>query len=138
MADADSKKEPPQALSPLELALMEVIWELGECSSADVIAKFNETRSLAPTTIRTVLSKIRKKGYIEPVPTIERGFRIRPIIGRETLARKSLAELLVSSLFRGSPQQAICYLLEDHDLSDEELDEIRRKVAEIKRRSRKK
>ena len=52
-------------LSRLELAVMGVVWELGDCSSAEVIAAFTKRRRLAVTTIRTVLANLRKKGYLE-------------------------------------------------------------------------
>ncbi len=114
-------------LSRLELSVMGVVWELGECSSAEVVEAFQRERDLAPTTIRTVLANLRKKGYLEPVPTTERGFRLRPMVGREVVAKRSLSALL-PSLFGGSPGRAIACLLKDESLSDQELDEIRRMV----------
>ena len=80
-------------LSRLELAVMGVVWELGDCSSAEVIAEFTKRRRLAVTTIRTVLANLRKKGYLEPIPTIERGFRLRACMsarrGRRPHARRT-------------------------------------------------
>lgn len=112
-------------MSRLELAMMDVVWDLGECSSAEVIEAFRKRRKLAPTTIRTVLAKLRKKGYLEPVPTIERGFRLKATLSRSAVAKRSLRELL-KSLFKGSPRQAIAYLLSEEELSDEDMQEIRR------------
>ena len=72
-------------LSALELAVMSVIWELGECGSREVIDAYNAraARELADTTIRTIVANLRRKGYVEPVPTIERGMRLRPAVARE-------------------------------------------------------
>jgi len=103
---------------------MNVIWDLGECSSAEVTAVFTRKRPLAPTTIRTVLANLRKKGYLEPVPSIERGFRLRATVDRESVARRTL-KALVSSLFGGSPRQAIAYLLKHEEISDSDRAEIR-------------
>jgi len=130
VTDKNSRKERP-ALSPLELAVMDVVWNLGDCTSAEVIAEFGKKRSLAPTTIRTVLANLRGKGYIRPIPTIGRGYKLRPSVAREAVARRSLRQLL-SSLFKNSPQQAIAYMLDDADVSDEELDEIRRMIDQRK------
>ena len=99
-------------LSALEIEVMGVVWKLGECSSAEVIAEFTSIRPLAPTTIRTVLSNLRGKGYLELVPTIERGYRFRATVARESVVRRSLKELL-ASLFQGSPRQAIAYLIRE-------------------------
>lgn len=118
-----SHGRPP--MSPLELDVMDVVWPLGDCTSAEVIDAFTaKKRALAPTTIRTVLASLRKKGYLKPIPTTERGFRLRPTVGREAVARRSLKELL-GAFFAGSPRQAIAYMLDETDLTDDELDEIR-------------
>lgn len=121
------------AMSSLELEVMDVVWELGDCTSAQVIDAFTKKRPLAPTTIRTVLTNLRTKGYIKPIPTIGRGFMFRPTVQRESVARRSLRELL-TSLFGNSPRQAIAYLLDDANVSEDELDEIRRMVDERKRK----
>lgn len=125
------KSRPP--LTSLELAVMDTIWELGECTSSQIVETFRRKRPLAPTTIRTVLTSLRKKGYITPVPTIERALRLRPAVPRETVARRSLRELL-ASLFEDSPRQAIACLLDHTDLSDDELEDIRRLVEQRKRK----
>lgn len=121
------------ALSSLELDVMDVVWELGDCTSAQVIDTFTKKRPLAPTTIRTVLTNLRNKGYIKPIPTIGRGFMFRPTVQRESVARRSLRELL-TSLFGNSPRQAIAYLLDDANVTEDELDEIRRMIDERKRK----
>lgn len=122
-------------LSDLELQVMDTVWTLGECSSAEVVAAFQRKRRLAPTTIRTVLANLRRKSYLEPVPTIERGFRLRPTVSRDAVAQRSLAKL-VGILFDGSPRQAIAHLLKDEAIDEEELDEIRRMLQRRKRDGR--
>ncbi len=126
-----SPERPP--LSGLELEVMLVVWELGECTSGDVIARFRGKRRLAPSTIRNVLSNLRAKGYVRPVPSIGRGFLLRPTVRREAVTRRTLKSLM-SSLFQGSPKQAIVYLLADTRISNEDLDEIRRLIEARKRR----
>jgi len=116
-------------LSRLELAIMDVVWVLGDCSSAEVIAEFTKRRRLAETTIRTVLANLRKKGYLEPIPTIERGFRLRARVSRDAVAGRTLRGL-VANLFGGSPREAIAHLLQDERLDDAELKEIRRLLDE--------
>jgi len=110
---------------------MATVWELGDCSSAEVIAAFTKRRRLAVTTIRTVLANLRKKGYLEPIPTIERGFRLRARVTRDAVAGRTLRGL-VGSLFGGSPRQAIAHLLKDERLNEAELEEIRRLLDEHK------
>ena len=86
---------------------------------------------LADTTIRTVLRNLRKKGYVEPVPTIERGMRLRPTVPREVVARRTLREL-VEGFFGGSPRKALSFLLKDEAIDEDELAAIRRILEEAR------
>jgi predicted transcriptional regulator len=122
--DRPAQNDRPE-LSRLELAVMDVVWELGTGSSSQIITAFQKRRPLAPTTIRTVLANLRRKRYLERVPTVERGFRLKAAVSRAVVARRSLREVL-ATLFQGSLQQAIACLLSDESLSDEEMKEIRR------------
>jgi BlaI family transcriptional regulator, penicillinase repressor len=129
MTDQRTGKRDLPELSRLEMAVMTVVWKLGDCSSAEVIAEFSKQRPLAETTIRTVLANLRKKGYLEPIPTIERGFRLRATVSRDAVAGRTLGGL-VASLFGGSPREAIAHLLNDERLDEAELAEIRRLLDE--------
>ncbi|MFT4641935.1 MAG: BlaI family penicillinase repressor [Verrucomicrobiales bacterium] len=111
------------SLSDLELEVMKVVWDLGDCSSAQVVEAYQVKRALAPTTIRTVLTKLKEKGYVKQIPSMQRGFMFRPTILREKMAKRSLKDCL-DSWFNGAPKQAIAYLL-DEDLPPEELAEIK-------------
>ena len=115
-------------LSDLETEVMAVVWELEDCSSNQVIEAFAKRRKLAPTTIRTVLKNIEKKGYLKRVPSLERGHRFRPAVKREAVAEHSLRRL-VANLFNDSPRLAVAYLLKDERLAEEDLREIRRLLA---------
>lgn len=115
-------------LSGLELEVMNLVWDLGESTSADIVDAFTQRRPLAPTTIRTVLSNIEEKGYLQRVPTTERALRYRPSFAREAVATQTLQQL-VGRLFGGSPKAAIAQLLADEELDAAELDEIQKLVS---------
>ena len=124
-------------LSRLEQEIMNVVWNLGKCSSAEVIESYTKKRELAKTTIRTVIANLLKKGYIEQVPSMERGYRYRPCVSRDAVAKRSLKQL-VSGLFSGSPRQAIAHLLRDERIDDGDLEEIHKMLDERKRGGRRK
>jgi predicted transcriptional regulator len=114
---------------------MNIVWRLEECTSAGIIEEYCKKRPLAETTIRTVLSNLRKKGYLELVPTVERTYVYRSAVSRESVARRRL-RTLIGRLFGGSPREAISYLIEDEDLDDAEFEAIRGMI-ESKRGGRK-
>jgi len=115
-------ERPP--LSRLEQRIMGVVWNLGECTSNEVIAEFRKTENLAETTIRTVLANLRKKGYLELVPTIERQHRFRATVSRERAGRRTLRDL-IGGFFGGSPKMMLVHLIEDESLSEEDLEQLR-------------
>lgn len=128
------KRRPPgrskaTELSALEQEMMRVCWQLREFTSAEVIEEFCKLRPLADTTIRTVLSKLREKGYLELVPTTDRRYRMRPAVDRQSVAGRRLKQL-VSVLFGDSAHEAILYLLKDENLKLEELEEIHSQIEE--------
>jgi len=122
------RKQLPE-LSPLELEVMNVIWDLGECTSADVITQFSKKRKLANTTIRTVLANIRKKGYLDVVPSVEPRIRFCPSVSKRAVTRRTVKQLL-ENMFEDSPSEAIAFLLAEEDIDKKELDEIRRLLDE--------
>lgn len=120
------KKDEAQAgeLTPLEEAVMAVVWQLGECSSAEVIVHYNNHHEpLAKTTIRTVLANLREKDFLTPVPTTERGFRLRATVTRNDFAARTLRQI-TRRLLNGNPRHAITCLINDEDIDDADLEAI--------------
>ena len=57
----DQSANPP-SLGPLEIAVMEILWERGESNVHDVVEKLD--RPLAYTTVMTTLDRLYKKGLL--------------------------------------------------------------------------
>jgi predicted transcriptional regulator len=51
-------------LTPGEFELIEILWPLGEASVKDVWSRVDPARSLAYTTVMTVLEKMYRKGIL--------------------------------------------------------------------------
>jgi predicted transcriptional regulator len=56
------KASTPPTLGPLEIAVMEILWEHGESNVHDVTGKLD--RPLAYTTVMTTLDRLYKKGLL--------------------------------------------------------------------------
>ena len=111
---------------------MKALLELEKpCTSAQVIEKFNENKKepLAATTIRTVLSNLKKKNYIEQVPSMERGHMYRPT---KNTQRRSLLDL-VTFFFNDKPKEAVSCLLPE--LDPEELKELEDEIKNVRKRT---
>jgi len=128
--------EEQRELTPLEEDVMRGLWQCGECTSAEIIEVFRrEHRDLAETTIRTVLSNLREKGYVTVTRASGRHFLYRAEVSRDSVARAALRDY-VKRLTDGSPSQAIAYLIEDSNISEQELEELRG-LLEARRKGRK-
>ena len=54
-----------KTLSELEQEVMDVVWSLGKCTIREVVDETNKTKSLAYTTIATILERLHEKGFVE-------------------------------------------------------------------------
>jgi len=117
------KSKKLESLTSLEEEIMRTVWELNECSSAEVLAAHAKTRTLAPTTIRTILTKLYEKGYVKRVPTVERGYRMKPAVSRESVGSR-LVSRIVSTFYGGSPHLLVSNLLREDDIDEDTLQEI--------------
>ncbi len=120
------KKDPAGApeLTGLELEIMQVVWGRGNATAAEVGAALGRKRPLAATTIHTVLANLRAKGFIKPIPTVERVLRFAPVVAREKIASRSLRQLM-SAFFGGSPQRLLAHLIKEEKVGTAELAELR-------------
>src|SRR4051794_22469070 len=109
---------------------MDVLWDRGSATVAEVAEALPKDLGLAYNTVLTTLRILEDKGYLgHTKPDDARAFRYRPVVGREEASR-SAVRYLVSRFFRNSPELLVLNLLEDEELSDTELARIRAMVAE--------
>jgi predicted transcriptional regulator len=112
-----------------EIRLMDVVWEKGPVTVADVAEALPKELGLAYNTVLTTMRILEEKGYLSHTRTEEgRAFRYSAVVGREEAGRKAV-RYLVSRFFRNSPELLVLNLLEDEDLSAKELRQIRALIA---------
>jgi predicted transcriptional regulator len=128
----DHRSNPP-ALGPLEIAVMEILWEQGESNVHDVVARLG--RPLAYTTVMTTLDRLYKKGLLSRHKS-ERAFLYSTRQTRLEFEQKRAGEFVAG--FLNGPQAAgellISCLVEAVGQKDEALlDELERKIR-VKRK----
>ena len=114
-------------LGDLQLAIMREIWAPREATVAQVHDALRQERGLAPTTIATMLKKMEKKGVVEH-RTEGRTFVYRPTVSEHVVTR-SMVAALTDRLFSGNVTALVSYLLNEHQIDEQELDELRELVA---------
>lgn len=110
-----------------ELDVMAVLWELGDATVAEVQERLPD--DLAYTTVLTVLRTLEEKGHVGHRPGTGRAYRYHPLVER-SVAGKSALRRMVGRLFGGSPELLLTELVSDRDLTDAELERMRRLLEE--------
>ena len=116
-------------LAEREAELMEVLWERGPSTVAEVQESLEDP--LAYTTVLTVLRKLEAKGYVRHEEQ-GRAHRFQTAVARDA-ARRSAVRDLARKLFKGSTE-----LLLSHAVADEKLtpDQVKRIGLLLRRASK--
>ena len=119
-------------LGDRELDVMGVLWDLGSGTVAEVRDKL--PADLAYTTVLTILRNLEAKELVHH--TAEgKAHRYHPRVARKTARRSALARV-VDKLFHGSPEQLITQLVEDEQLSVEDLRRLRALLSTQEKKGR--
>ena len=117
-------------LTEAELRLMDVVWDKGAVTVGEVAAALTGEPILAYNTILTTLRILEQKGYVRHKKSREgRAFVYRAVVGRKQASRNALRHL-VRGFFANSPELLVLNLLDDGDLSQRSLENIRNLLAE--------
>jgi BlaI family transcriptional regulator, penicillinase repressor len=118
---------PRQILGDLQHAIMAVLWDRGEATTADVHEALRDERGLALTTIATMLRKMEDKGVVRH-RVDGRQFVYRAAVSEDQVRRSMVGEL-VGRLFGGDPKALVAHLVSENEIDAGELDELRRRLG---------
>ena len=115
-------------LSEVQVAVMRVLWNEKTATTATVHELMGKPRSLAYTTVSTLLSRLEKRGMVRSSKDgRERIFE--PLVS-EAEVRRHMVSDLVTNLFRGDPGALVSHLVKDSEFDAADLDSVRRMLAE--------
>ncbi|MBI2154326.1 MAG: BlaI/MecI/CopY family transcriptional regulator [Candidatus Rokubacteria bacterium] len=92
-----SEKGLRKVFGDLEADVMELVWQRGSVTVADVWQALRRERELAYTTVKTVMSRLAEKGYLKR-STKERAHTYEPTMGRDAFLR-AVSEEVLEGLF---------------------------------------
>jgi predicted transcriptional regulator len=105
---------------------MNVVWEKGRATVAEVAASLPNDLDLAYNTVLTTMRILEAKGFLRHAKTKDgRAFVYLPVVGRMEATRSAVRQLL-GRFFGDSPEALVLNLLEDETLSAAELKSIRK------------
>jgi predicted transcriptional regulator len=112
-------------LTPLELKIMQVLWDAGPLSVQAVQQKLGD--ELAYTTVQTMLNVLQRKGHVSRT-LIGRAYEYRPLQNRDVALGSAVRDLL-NRMFDGSVEGLVMNMLRTKQIDAEKLDELAKKVA---------
>jgi BlaI family penicillinase repressor len=105
-------RRPSPTLTEAEYRLMDVVWDLGSATVADVHARL-EQHPIAYTTVLSTLTILERKGYVRH--TVRGKANVyRPRVERDA-ARRTVVANVLATFFGGSARALMLNLLEDAD-----------------------
>ncbi|PYT32162.1 MAG: CopY family transcriptional regulator [Acidobacteria bacterium] len=120
------RKNSEQSLTPLELQIMNVLWETGAANVQTVQAHL-QGRNLAYTTVQTMLNVLNRKGKVKR-QLKDRAYMYRPVLSRKKAVTQAVGEML-NRFFGGSADGLVLSLLEMRHLTPEKLVQIQKVLA---------
>jgi BlaI family transcriptional regulator, penicillinase repressor len=119
-------------LSRRERQIMDVVYELGSATAAEVRQKIPDPPSYS--AVRAMLRVLEQKGIVKHEQDGPR-YIYRPIVRRE-MARRSALSQMVRTFFEGSTAQAVAALLDHSKLSKADLDRLSQMIEAAKKQGR--
>jgi len=120
-------------IGPLEITVMEILWETGESSVHDVVQRLG--RPLAYTTVMTTLDRLYKKGLLNRRKD-DRAFLYAPRSTKAEWERKRTGDILATFVAGPRPSgdlliSCLVDVVGQHDAAL--LDELERRIRDKRR-----
>lgn len=123
-------------VSGRQLAIMRVLWDRGEATVAEVQSGLDVERSLAYSTVATVMTRMEQKGLIRH-RVDGRVYYYQPAVSEEGVGESMVGEL-VERIFAGKPSELVNHLLDSEHVDARELERIKELVQQHDARRRQK
>src|SRR5215813_7266223 len=111
-------------LTAQELEIMKIVWRRESATVRDVYEELLQHRKVAYTTVMTMMKILEQKKYLKKT-LAERAYVYRPAQPKRQVVGDMVRDF-VNRVFNGSAEPLLLHLVEEHDLSPEELEEIAR------------
>jgi predicted transcriptional regulator len=122
-------------LGALQAEVMEIVWSLGEATVAEVHERINRRRRITYTTALAAMQKLAKRGWLVQRRD-GRAHVYRAKRNRESAAAQLLKNVLKQA-FGGDPRLLLSNLIDQQEMSEEELADLRRLInARLKEQRR--
>ena len=115
-----------EKLTPLELEIMNVLWEEGPANVQIVQQKLN--RPFAYTTVQTMLNILHRKGKVKRALR-DRAYFYTAVVSRSHVTRQHIGDI-IDRLFGGSAESLVMSLVETKHLTPKKLARLQQLIED--------
>lgn len=119
-------------LTPLELQIMEAVWNQGRLSIREIQESFPQDNRPAYTTVQTTVYRLEEKGALRRAKKISNAHIFEAVLSRREGRGRLIDELL--NLFGGRTQPVMAHLVETGKLTLEDVQEAERLIKGLSRK----
>lgn len=123
------KRKKQLALSPLENAVMQIVWNDQPLTAEIVREKMDKTHGLKASTVRTLLRRLEEKGYV--THDVDGRTYIYRAVVEQTNVAASAVRSIVDKFCAGSVENLLVGLVDDKQISPERLRELANQIASM-------
>jgi predicted transcriptional regulator len=119
---------PTKTLTPQELAIMKVVWRLDKATVREVYEAIRERRTIAYTTIMTMMRVLEDKGFLEK-QLVDRAHVYTPAKPKQQVMGAMVRDF-VDRVFDGASDNLLLHLAKDNRLSEKQRRIVEKLIAE--------
>jgi BlaI family transcriptional regulator, penicillinase repressor len=123
-------RKSPSQLTPLELRIMQVLWENG-ASTVQTVQEKLPGESLAYTTVQTMLNVLQRKARVRR-KLVGKAYEYRAVLSRDRALRDAAGDLL-DRMFGGSVDALLMSLVKSRQIDAKKLAKLQQLIDEHQR-----
>lgn len=119
-----------QKLPESELDIMLVLWkQTNDMSRSEIEKIVNQKKTLAPTTILTLLSRLEKKGFVS-IKRVENLNKYHWLVSQEEYQQKE-GKGMLEKLYGNSVKNFVAAMYQGREINEEDLKELEGFLKEL-------
>jgi predicted transcriptional regulator len=121
-------RTPHPTLTPQELAIMKVVWTRDKATVRDVYEALREKRTIAYTTVMTMMRILEEKGYLKKT-LVDRAHVYKPAQRRQQVIGAMVRDFL-DRVFDGASDSLLVHLAKDNKLTEKQRRIVKQLIEE--------
>jgi len=117
------------AVTDAELDIMKVLWKHGPLTSPAIFAALTNGRSKKIGTLKTLLSRLVRKGSVRCEEINARHYMYFPVMTEDEYIERNRRRL-IDKVFDGSTQNLLLNFVKEEKVSKEDLESLIRQIEE--------